>query len=95
MVASDDLLRGTSNEKVVRTLRDIAPHLVIITNSITMEGVGRLYRAGADYVYLQRVETAIHLAPALVAAMEGEIRGFRAAQDTALGPLETRREVVP
>ena len=90
----DDLLQGTTNERVVRLLRSLSPDLVIIANSLTLKGVPELYAAGADFVYMRRVETAVALEPAVVAALGGGILEFRRAQEAIYGSVERRNEVL-
>ncbi|MCK5480905.1 MAG: cation:proton antiporter, partial [Gammaproteobacteria bacterium] len=54
----DDVLKGTTNLRIVKAARRINPDAVIIANAIKLEDSRKLYEAGADYVFLQRVETA-------------------------------------
>ncbi len=91
----DDILRGTTNLRLVQALRSLAPDLVIIVNSLKLSGVRELYEAGADYVYLRRVEAAVNLVPALVAALEGEIAAYRREQEEIYGGAGERDEVLP
>ncbi|MBX3473746.1 MAG: cation:proton antiporter [Planctomycetes bacterium] len=91
----DDILKGTSNLKLAQGLRKLAPHAVIIVNALRAQDAKAMYEAGADYVYLQRVETAHALMPALEAALAGEIKGYIEDHQFRVGnPLE-RQEVLP
>jgi hypothetical protein len=54
-----------------------------------------MYAAGADYVYLPRVETARALMPALEAALAGELAGFVADHQFRAGDPLARHEVLP
>lgn len=91
----DDILKGTSNLKLATALRKLAPHAVIIVNALRTQDAKAMYEAGADYVYLQRVETAHALLPALEAALAGELKGYIEDHQFRVGnPLE-RQEVLP
>jgi voltage-gated potassium channel Kch len=54
----DDVLKGTTNCSIVKAVRHMNPQAIIIANAIELDGGRELYEAGADYVYMQRVETA-------------------------------------
>jgi len=90
-----ELLRGTTNERLARVLRSLYPDLVIIANSVTVKGVREIYEAGADFVYVQRLETAVSLTPAVVSALAGEINEYRRRQEQLFGKAEARDEVLP
>jgi Kef-type K+ transport system membrane component KefB len=92
---ADDLLRGTTNERLVRMLRSMSKEQVIIATSVTMSGVGDLYRAGADFVLLRRLETAKTLTTAIVAAMGGTITDHRLEHEESYGLAEERSEILP
>ncbi|MBE7559923.1 cation:proton antiporter [bacterium] len=91
----DDVLRGTTNLHLVQHLRALAPKAVIVANALSMSEVSALYRAGADWVLLPRVEAAEALCQAVAAAREGWMEAFREAMDARRGDLSTRREVMP
>ena len=46
----DAILKGTSNRKLARQLRDLAPHSEIIVTAESHKQAQELYEAGADYV---------------------------------------------
>lgn len=76
----DHLLRGTSNRKLVQSLRRLNPSALIIANAEDPAGVDAVYAAGADYVYVPSVEVAGSLAAALDAALEGELADYRSTR---------------
>ena len=90
----DDLLRGIDNRRLVETVRRINPEAVIIANAIAFEDCAAIYAAGANYVYLGRLEAARALAGAIGAALNGTLPGYRTAQEAAAGGFEGRREVL-
>ncbi len=91
----DDILKGTSNLKMATALRKLAPHATIIVNALRTQDAKAMYEAGADYVYLQRVETAHALLPAVEAALAGELKGFIEDHQFRLGNPLDRAEVLP
>lgn len=68
----DDLLKGTSNRKLVRTVRRLNPRAVIIANALEFAEMRAIYEAGADYVYLSRVEVAAGLAGVIAPLLNGD-----------------------
>ena len=87
----DYLLKGSTNERLVRQLRSLNPKAVIIAPADTLADVDRLYAAGADYVTLARLTDAADLREALAAATAGHIDQKRAVVDTRLAG---RKEVL-
>jgi hypothetical protein len=91
----DDILKGTSNLRLAQGLRKLAPHAQLIMNALRTTDARAIYDAGASYVYLQRVETARAIVPAIEAALAGELAGWREDHEFRTGnPLE-RDEVLP
>lgn len=91
----DDLLKGTSNLRLARQLRHINPEAVIIVNALGLADVARMYEAGAHYVFLNRMDSAVNLVGALHAALNGEIREYREDQEKHFGAPADRAEVFP
>jgi voltage-gated potassium channel Kch len=65
----DDLLRGIDNKSLVKIVREMNPNAVIIANSISFSEIDRVYEAGADYVYMARLECAEALSEAIHEAL--------------------------
>jgi len=61
--------------------------------SHSSESAAQLYAAGADYVYLPRVENARNLEPAIIAALDGMLAAHRAKIEEAEGKRRDRKEV--
>ena len=89
----NDVLKGTSTRKLVESLRHINPHAAIIVNAIQFDEAAELYAAGADYVYLPRVESARLLVQAILRGLQGDIRAHRAEHEAEHGPWHARGEV--
>lgn len=90
----DDVLKGTTNLQVVALARRVNPGAVIIANAIELKDSRRLYEAGADYVFLPRIETAKAVEQAIEKALAGEIRAYRAQVEGDEGEWHARREVL-
>ncbi|HTI69916.1 MAG TPA: cation:proton antiporter [Candidatus Limnocylindria bacterium] len=86
------LLKGITNAKLVRSLRELNPTARIIAAAETIPEVAVLYEAGANYVSLGRLEEAVDLQEAVRAAQEGLLDSKRMAQ---LAVLAGRKEVLP
>jgi Kef-type K+ transport system membrane component KefB len=92
---SDDLLKGTSNLKIVRLVRSMAPNTVLVATALTAESARELYAAGADLVLLPRIEAAQGLLPGVIDALEGRTSQARMAFEARYGALDARKEVLP
>jgi voltage-gated potassium channel Kch len=90
----DDVLKGTTNLQIVELARGVNPGAVIIANAIELKDCSRLYDAGADYVFLPRVETARAVERAIEKALAGEIGAYRAQVEAVEGEWLSRREVL-
>ncbi len=88
----DALLKGASNEKLVRHVRSINESAKIIATADLLSDVNDLYDAGADYVTVPRLSDAQVLFDLIEAADAGLLADKRAEIDTLL--IE-RREVLP
>jgi Kef-type K+ transport system membrane component KefB len=90
----DDVLKGTSNRKIVKGVRHINPGAVIIANAIELSESQALYEAGADYVFLHRVETARAVEDAVEKALSGEIEEYRLSIEALYGEWHKREEIM-
>ncbi len=90
----DDVLKGTTNLRIVKAARHINPDAIIIANAIQLEDSRKLYEAGADYVFLQRVETAKAVEQAIEYALSGNIMDHRTSIETLHGEWHKRDEVM-
>jgi len=87
----DSLLKGTTNERLVRLLRELNPSAKIIATADVLAGADQLLDAGADYVTVPRLHQAGDLFEAVRAAREGLLDEKRAALREI---LRERREVL-
>jgi Kef-type K+ transport system membrane component KefB len=88
----DALLKGASNEKLVRHVRTLNPKALIVATADLLSDVGELYAAGASYVTVTRLSDAHELFTVIEAAQAGLLADKRAELDARLGE---RREVLP
>ena len=88
----DALLKGTTNAKLVRNLREINLDAKIIAVADVLADVSALYAAGADYVSVSRIEEAKALCEVLEAIESNLLDDIR----SKLGErLDGRQEVLP
>jgi Kef-type K+ transport system membrane component KefB len=90
----DDLLRGTSNVALTRTLRALNPTAMIIVNAVRTSDVPKLYEAGATYTFMWPIESSRGVLPAIYAAFNGNLEEFLAARRLEYGRLSERKEVL-
>lgn len=87
----DSLLKGITNERLVRQLRAINPSAIIVAPADLLSDVATLYAAGADYVTVSRLNDATELHDVLEAIDANALSSRRAALDER---LQGRREVL-
>ena len=95
ITVQDDVLRGTSNRRLVQAVRHLNPTAAILANAIDLAESARLYAAGADYVYVPRVAGARELGAVIRAAQAGTLSDFRRRQDADEVPIHARDEIIP
>jgi Kef-type K+ transport system membrane component KefB/voltage-gated potassium channel Kch len=88
----DSLLKGTTNEKLVRQIRAVNPTAKIVATADVLAETGRLYAAGADYVTIARLAEANELIDVVSAAEAGLLDDMRANQEAR---LRDRGEILP
>jgi Kef-type K+ transport system membrane component KefB len=90
----DDILKGTTNLALVRTVRQLNPRADVIAHALRAADVDALYEAGATYVFMQRTETSRGILPAVYAAMNGTLPQHLEQRRMEYGMLRERREVM-
>jgi Kef-type K+ transport system membrane component KefB len=91
---SDDLLRGITNRDLVRTLRRLNPGATIIANAIEIDAVDKIKEAGADVVYMTRIEVAHSLVNVIEHVLEENVDALNQAHQARSGPMDTREEIM-
>lgn len=88
----DLLLKGATNEKLVRHVRALNPNALVVATADLLADVGELYKAGASYVTVTRLSDAHELFTVIEAAQAGLLTDKRAELEVR---LSERREVLP
>ena len=88
----DSLLKGTTNLRLLRKLRSLAPEATIIVTTDVLDQARELYREGASFVYSPRLMSVRELAEVVLDARIGLID---AARREATEELFERAEVLP
>jgi len=88
----DSLLKGTSNERLVRHIRTVNPKAKIIATADVLAEAKSLYSAGADYVTIARIDQANELMEAVTAAESGLLDDMRTKLDAR---MSGREEILP
>ena len=86
------LLKGTSNQKLVRQVRSLNKTAKVIAVADLMDDVAELYDAGADYVLASRLVEANELLAVVDAVENGLLADLRAKFDAR---MKGREEVLP
>lgn len=87
----DSILRGTSNSKLLKVVKEIAPNAKVIVTAETTTGAQSLYEEGADYVCMSRIVSAHYFADILerIESGNGEI-----VKQNSIHFLKARKEIL-
>ena len=88
---TDDILRGTSNLRMLKNIRASCPNARVVLTSEHIPQALHFYEAGADFVYVPRLHSAPMLAKFL---KQGLIEGFQALREMEIQRLSNRHEVL-
>ena len=66
---SDDILRGTTNLRLLRQARRLCPHARVITAADNLSAAIALYEQNADFVYIARLHSAHSMAELITRAV--------------------------
>lgn len=89
----DEMLVGTNNRKLVHAVREMSPDAAIIVCATQLDEIDMLYEAGADYVYVPRLEASRSMSKAIGFALNGQIAEYRADEEGRIFPPKLRDEV--
>jgi hypothetical protein len=87
----DTVLKGTDNRELLRTSRRLAPRAKVVVTATRAASALELYEAGADYVFIPRLQSAAQMAWILA---EGLKHGFDRARAEQIERLRQRNEVL-
>jgi Kef-type K+ transport system membrane component KefB len=88
---TDDVLRGTSNLRLLRSVKHHAPKALVVLTTDHIPQALSFYKAGADFVFVPRLYSAAACARIL---RKGLVDGFEEVRTQAIGHLSKRQEVL-
>jgi Kef-type K+ transport system membrane component KefB len=88
---TDDILRGTTNLRLMRNIRRLCPKARVVVTSEHIRQATELYEAGADFVYVPRLHSASEIAAILRESLRS---GFPSTATQAMHDLRERHEVL-
>jgi Kef-type K+ transport system membrane component KefB len=88
---TDSVLKGTTNARLLKQLRRLAPQALLVMASDTLREALDLYGAGADFVFVPRIHSAHRIAEVLRTGLE---EGLEVARQEELVALQVRDEVL-
>ncbi|HEV2035548.1 MAG TPA: cation:proton antiporter [Candidatus Dormibacteraeota bacterium] len=88
---TDDILRGTSNLRLLRNIRAACPKARVMLTTEHIPQALHFYEAGADFVYIPRLHSALQIARIL---KQGLADGFESVRELEIEHLSHRREVL-
>ena len=88
---TDDVLRGTSNLRLLHNVRNHAPKVRVVLTTDHIPQALKFYEAGADFVFIPRLYSAAACARIL---RKGLNEGFDEVKRQAIGHLQHRQEVL-
>src|ERR1700687_867424 len=88
---TDDILRGTSNLRMLRNIRATCPNAKVMLTTEHIPQALLFYEAGAEFVYIPRLHSAPQIATVLKVGLEVGFDGARAAE---IARLSVRREIL-
>src|SRR5215471_5970648 len=87
----DAVLRGTDNLRLLRNSRSLCPRAKLVVTAGRTASALELYEAGADYVFMPRIQSAAEMALVLVSGLE---HGFESLRTEQIEQLRRRNEVL-
>jgi Kef-type K+ transport system membrane component KefB len=91
----DSALRGTTNLKLLKMLRELAPEARLILTAETAEQAVELYGGGADYVLQPSVLAGEALFTAVEQALRGSCEGMREEAEVELASRTGKHATAP
>jgi hypothetical protein len=90
---SDNILRGTTNLRLLLQARRLCPHARVITAADGISSAIDLYEQNADFVYIARLHSASYMAELITRAVR-DSDGFKIYREEELRLLKQRVEVL-
>ena len=87
----DTILKGTSNLRLLQQARRLCPHASVVVTANRTAAALELYDAGADFVFVPRLQSAAQMAKILE---EGLAEGFERLRAEQIAHIRQRDEVL-
>jgi Kef-type K+ transport system membrane component KefB len=87
----DTILKGTDNRRLLQQVRRLCPHAKVIVTANRAASALELYEAGADYVFVPRLQSAARMASILEQGLQ---HGFDDPRAVQIEQLRRRHEVL-
>lgn len=88
---TDDVLKGTTNERLLQQGRKLCPEARLIVAADTIPGALELYEKGADFVFVPRIHSDHFMAEVIETAYEDDLRHLQVRE---IERLKSRKEVL-
>jgi hypothetical protein len=88
---SDNILKGTDNERVLKQVRQLCPHAWAMVTADTPQRALELYACGADFVFIPRLHSASYMAEVIE---DGFKEGFERLRAQQVNHLKMRNEIL-
>jgi voltage-gated potassium channel Kch len=87
----DAILKGTDNMRLLKQSRRLWPEARVIVTANRPGSALALYDAGADFVFVSRLHSAVQMAEILERALDAD---FERVRDEHIAQIRRRREVL-
>jgi Kef-type K+ transport system membrane component KefB len=88
----DKILKGTTNLKILKQLKQLAPHSCIIVTAENMAAAKEMYAESATYVFIPRIIGANNLVDVIE---QIQTKGAKLIREDAIEQIKNRVEVIP
>jgi hypothetical protein len=88
---TDDVLKGTTNERLLQQGRKLCPEARILVASDTIPRALELYDKGADFVFVPRIHSDHFMAEVIDGAFQGDLAHLKGRE---IARLKSRNEVL-
>lgn len=88
---SDQILKGTDNERLLKKIRQLCPHAKAIVTADSPLRALDLYNRGADFVFIPRIHSSAQVAQIIEMGLHG---GLEEVRDEEIARLKMRDEVL-
>ena len=88
---SDQILKGTNNERILRKIRQLCPQARAIVTADGPRKALQLYERGADFVFIPRIHSSAQIAQIIESGMND---GFDRIREEEIARLKMRDEVL-